>query len=268
MRRGYTKGLRYTIDLTKIADRANPRTVEAPFAGQFTEPTFIEWGDGTTTLVPITQTGEVSHTYPDGTGDNFTVVIRSATGHLPKIAFNQNPAAQSPSLNVSYATVSIDHFAGWLGNNSLANGSCIRTCYNVKYVDPRYLGSPKWNALAYAAGIISSVGSEMALEQPIESFCFDFTALVNASGLFSNCIHLTGNVWPEILATATLSVNFSYIFHRCVNLGGEPFVFWKADGSLDNDKFPSLVAGASAYTGTSEALRAKVPTSYGGTMTV
>ena len=107
MRRITPKGLVYTIDLSKIADRANPRTVEAPIYGGIQEPTIIEWGDGTSDTVT---TGSFpTHTYAEGTGNIFTVTLRSATGHLPDLILSQGDQynSTSPNANVTLAVIHV-----------------------------------------------------------------------------------------------------------------------------------------------------------------
>ena len=227
-------GLVYTIDLSKIADRENPRTVEAPIAGEIQTNAVIDWGDGTSET--ITSGTFQTHTYAAGAGDVFTIVIRNATGHLPLIYFSlDNSDTVNTNKSVTMAVTSIDHFSGWSGGSS-ARGipGAFRNTRNMAYIDPRLTGLPRWNDLRVLMRY-------SAIEQDGESFCFDF---------------------------ANYNTTFQASFYNAANLTGKPFVFWNSDGTLDTDRFPNLTTGLQCYTGCSAALRAQVPTAYGGTMTV
>lgn len=301
MRRGYTKGLRYTIDLSKIADRANPRRVEAPiYEAGYPEPVTIEWGDGTSEILNISSGKFPTHTYADGTGDVFTVKLRSATGKLPYIAFNGGQSSNIPSLiSLSTAVVSVDHYAGMMSLGSLVYGGYLyRNCANLKYVDTRLAGSYQWDNLYYFCGCHGS-GSPHAgeIEQPIESFCFDFstncTTLSGAfvrqlklksgipQGFFDRCGHIiyfnstfyscaVTSVPSDLLDKCTSVSDIGSLFRNNTDMTGAPYIFWKEDGSIDTDRFPDLTAekAADCYLGCSDAIRAQVPEAYGGTMTV
>ena len=255
-------GLVYTIDLSKIADRENPRTVEAPVGGEIQEPVVIEWGDGSSEVVS-SGTFPV-HTYTDGTGDVFTVTLRSATGHLPFCYFNTDGKDMEPTAAaITTALISIDHFAGWMGNNSLRSyGSGIRHTINLEYVDPRIVGLPKYSRLANAL-------QYSGIEQPLRSFCFDFVTQSDSfAATFYRCYGISGPMPSDLFDQHKLVTTFSQTFGYCSGLTGAPYIFWKADGSLDTDKFPILSTGTNAYMECSAAIRAQVPAVYGGTMTV
>ena len=162
------KGLVYTIDLSKIADRENPRTVEAPIRESVQEQTIIDWGDGESSIVNVGDTTYPSHTYAaEGV---YTVVMRSATGHLPLIVFYLDTGTAAATHNISYAVVSVDHFAGDTGNPNGTTGIVffLRRCINCTYTDTRILGLSKWTSISTSCFYTSS------LMQPVESFCFDF----------------------------------------------------------------------------------------------
>lgn len=260
------KGLVYTIDLTKIADRENPRTVEAAvfsttyFTGGYT----VDWGDGSSDT--YTTEAYPEHTYAEGAGDIFTVVIRSATGKLPFCKWlKANSAAEesNPSTAVTRAIVSFDHFAGSLPGTTVSLGAVFRGCRNLEYMDTRYVGY-------YAAStLVNACDNCNSLEQSAESFCFSFSSSVTGAGaLFNNCRKLQGELPADFLDGLTACAQFNNTFYYCQSLDGAPYVFWKADGSLDTDKFPSLTSAANCYSNCKNTLRAQVPTDYGGTMTV
>lgn len=251
-------GLVYTIDLSKIADRENPRTVEAPIRGSVIETTLIDWGDGQSSVVNVGDTTFPEHTYAaEGV---YTVTMRSATGQLPTINFYLDDGSAAATHNISYAVTSVDHFAGNSGGNSIiSNGFFLRRCINCKYTDTRFSGLAKWpshNSSYYFAS---------SLEQPVESFCFDFAT--NANGFYGvfYSTKITGSAAGLFDNTAIRTISDG--FRGCTGLT-EPFVFWKEDGTLDTDKFPDINAASGCYSGCSAAVRAQVPTAYGGTMTV
>ena len=64
------------------------------------------------------------------------------------------------------------------------------------------------------------------------------------------------------------TIRFNNAFYACTMLTGKAYVFWKADGSLDTDKFPNLIGGGGAYYNCFGLNLAEIPTAYGGTMTV
>ena len=260
------KGLVYTIDLSKIADRANPLVVEAPIRGEIQEPTIIEWGDGTSSTIQTTDSAYPAHTY--AAAGIYTVVIRSATGHIPFCAFNNTyDSASEPTYNITYAVISIDHVAGWLGADGFSSlpPYCTR-CLNLTYVDTRWAGQSRLDHM------FNMFQQCINLEQDIQSFCFDFCAARSASGfnaIFFNCVKLYGS--PEgLLDKSTEARSFANMFRYDTKLTPPPFSFWKADGSLNTDKYPYLTAnsGQNCYANTSAAMKAQVPTAYGGTMTV
>ena len=254
MRRGYTKGLRYTIDLSKIADRENPRTVEAPIPSQYQEAIIIDWGDGTSE----TFNSEINpaHTYA-GTGNVFTITIRSATGHLPRIVMNRTPA-----LNITKAIISIDHFAGFAGDGVFRDyaGHASETT-NLKYIDTRLPGQWNWRSLetAYIRSGIS---------QDIQSFCFDFlTSCTNFAQAFAYCSDLKGSLAGNAFDNCVSVKSFRLTFRECPGITA-PYIFWKSDGTLDTDKLPSLTDGTWCYYGCSSMDLSQIPSTYGGTMTV
>ena len=227
-------GLVYTIDLSKIADRANPRTVEAPISGEIQEPTVIDWGDGSSEVV--TNGTFPEHTYADGAGDVFTITIRSATGHLPFCYWaKETTNTDTPAGAFTFGTISIDHFAGWLGAQTARSyGSGIRNTRNLKYCDPRLPGLSRWTNLG---NLLSGSG----IEQSAGSICLDFV---------------------------TQNTTFQNAFRACASLTPPPYIFWTASGEVDTARFPSLAGWANCYAECAETLRAQVPTAYGGTMTV
>lgn len=332
-------GLVYTIDLSKIADRANPRTVEAPIGSGRTEDCYIDWGDGETGVISLNDPNFPSHIYAEGAGDIFTVVVRSATGKLPRIQFNTGQASTAePTSNISYAVKSIDHFAGAItGANNGASQYIARNCYNLEYIDTRLLSSEKWTSFYYA--LANSV-----IRQPLKSFCFayntnntdcqsifrntkvygDFprglfrglslvttfvscfqdcvditgvipsdtfsgdvsvtsffsaflgcaglteieeglfdsnTSATNISGIFLNCRGLE-SIPSGLFDNNTALTNVNGAFANCSNIGGEPYKFWEQSYAA------TISNTADCYIGCPAALRAQVPTAYGGTMTV
>lgn len=299
MRRGFSKGLRYTIDLSKIADRANPRTVEAPSMEYATEPYTVDWGDGVTDEFDTSSAGYPAHTYAEGAGDVFTVVIRSATGHLPMIRFRAYSSSGADIYAVTKAAVSIDHFAGESIEYNINTGSrTFANCSNLRYIDTRVVC--KADRLTFNQHLENCEN----LEQDIRTFCFDFcnvaapfVALFNSCGklfgtlprrffagaisasnmasVFVGCVSITGALPDDVIDYSPGITSIRYMFYRCTGITA-PFVFWNADGSLNADKYPALAdatatdsrATQDVYANCSAALRAQVPTAYGGTMTV
>ena len=284
-------GLVYTIDLTKIADRENPRTVEAPIFGNTANTPFtVDWGDGTSTNFAAGANTFPTHEYAQGAGDVFTVVIRSANGNLPRIGYIPGQAASNAN-NLTYAVTSVDHFGGQTGGGTtLTYNYVLFSAANVTYCDPRLAGQQNLNDLY-------KFFQNSGLNQPIESFCFDFAVLcsqytfatafsntkvygVITSGLFRHCalaeqfssafINCTGltAIAADAFDNCASITYLSQTFYGCSGIHGAPYIFWKADGSLDTDRFPNLTNGNNCYSGCSAALRAQVPTEYGGTMTV
>ena len=269
------KGLVFTVDLSKLADRELPegseltvdeyrRTVEAPIAGEIQELTYIDWGDGSApTILETTDSAFPTHTY-EAVGV-YTVKISSATGHLPLVTFairGSDAEGQAPTYNMTWALVSLDHFAGWSGGQSATSALAIcNGAKNLKYCAPRWVGQPRftnlWSLFKYCG----------ELEQNIQSFCFDFSQATVIQQTFTLCTKLTGS--PEGIFDALTGIEqFFAAFSSCTSLSPPPFVFWKADGSLDTDKFPNLTNANYAYSLCSAALRAQVPTAYGGTLTI
>lgn len=248
-------GLVYKIDLSKIANRENPRTVEAPIPSQYREAIIIDWGDGASE----TFNSEVypAHTYADGAGDTFTVVIRSATGHLPRIVMNRNPA-----LNLTTAIISIDHYAGFAGLEVFTNyGGYAGETTNLKYIDTRLPGQWNWASLD-AAHVRSGIS------QDIQSFCFDFlTSCTAFSQAFAYCSNLTGSLAGNAFDNCVSVKSLRLAFRECPGITA-PYIFWRADGTLDTDKLPSLTDGVWCYYGCSGMDLTQIPTAYGGTMTV
>ena len=284
-------GLVYTIDLSKIADRENARTVEAPGCESWQEPVWIDWGDGTSETY---SSGDwIEHTYAEGAGEVFTVVIRSATGHLPLIRFTpiDVQSTSGHTKNVSLAVTSIDHFNGLTGKPQTENlEGAFKYETNLTYIDTRFVGLWKWVRLR------AWFTSDAALTQPIESFCLHFATNLAANGIayaWQGCGvsgdmpkgFLDGQALLEHAVNAFRGTRITSIpadlfdkcvslkslnsaFHSCSRLIGTPYIFWKADGSIDNDKLPALTDGDGCYASCDESIRAQVPEAYGGTMTV
>lgn len=262
------KGLVYTIDLSKIADRENPRTVEAPIHGYYSEDIVIDWGDGTSENLAKNGSGlnngpqYPSHTYADGTGDKFTVVIRSVKGGVPVIYFNNTAYASNPERNVTYAVVSIDHYGAHCDAITTRNNVAKR-CYNLKYIDTRICGETTMNNAPFMCAM-------SGIQQPIESFCLDFAIGIQDFGsVFIGCTGLTGAI-PETFLNNCVSISgLAQIFSGCTRLTA-PYVFWDAAGEIDTAKFPNLVKSraAATYSGCTGMDLSQIPTHYGGTMTV
>ena len=261
-------GLVYKIDLSKIADRANPRTVENAIHAQTSAGGYtIDWGDGTTEVYAANSAVHPTHTYAEGAGDVFTVVIRSATGTIPRPQFCNslsNSENTNPTFNLTLAVVSIDHFAGWAGTQSSeGNNGYNYACKSLTYTDPRFFGLPRWRSARWAF-------KQSGITQPLASFCFDF-CVADGEYTYEHTFHsaqVSGDIPAGIFAQNTASKSFAATFYGCSALTGPPFVFWKEDGTLDTAKYPNLTTGASCYSACSAALRAQVPEAYGGTMTV
>lgn len=290
------KGLVFTVDLSKISDRENPRTVEAPISSstaQVQEPTLIEWGDGQTSVIDSSTALPLTHEYQ--TVGVYQVTMRSATGHLPYIRFSAGDGASAgsnPLFNVTLAVVSIDHFDGLIGNEQPKVGVyAARHAKNLTYMDPRFLGLHLWSSINLA------IRGGAELYQPVESFCFDFlTNCTSAQGVFYNCVklygsipagfmdglsgagnldsffascaNLTGGIPADMFDKCISATSFSNTFAGCYKLTPPPYIFWKEDGSLDTDKFPLLNSATNCYSNCSADMCAQVPEAYGGTMTV
>ena len=298
MRRVIPKGLVFTVDLSKLADRELPvgsemtvdeyrRTIEAPInvSSSYPEPVIIDWGDGSSEV--ISSGAWPTHTYAaDGV---YQIMVRSATGHFPNVRFCADNTANPPEKNVTLALTSVDHYAGDSGTQSFRRA--FQFTNNLQYVDARIIGQ---SGLTNIANLFVNSG----VAQPFESLCLSFcTNVLNASSAFSYCglygavsrgfldgladcstfnsafRSTTGLTYiPTDLFDKCVSVeSFSSVFRGCNNTAlTEPYVFWKEDGTINTDKFPSLTAenAADAYTACIPELRAKVPTAYGGTMTV
>lgn len=281
------KGLVYTIDLSKIADRANPRTVEAPISSAPVDGVIIDWGDGSAPQ-SVSSGSFPAHTYAEGTGDVFTVTLRSATGRIPDIAFSDSNNEQI-TYNLTLAVTSIDHFGGWIGaQTSRVFRYVLMNTLNLEYFDTRIFGQYTWTNLQRS---FNKCGSR----QPFRSLCFDFlnelgymyaafqdSALTGAlpdrmlankvittlTDAFRNCKGLT-SVPDNFLDNTTTITSLNGTFRLSDNTAfTEPFVFWKEDGSIDTDKYPSLNNTSNCYSGCNATLRAKVPEAHGGTMTV
>ncbi|MCR5360347.1 MAG: hypothetical protein K6E55_10735 [Thermoguttaceae bacterium] len=212
------KGLVYTIDLTKIADREFPRTVEVPFQQGYSEEIIIDWGDGTTPE-RVNSPGvneRPTHTYATGDGDVFKVVVRSNTGHLPIIfvpASLADAETSSPTYNISLALVAVDHCGGICGNGQNTN-SGFYASRNLKYVDARALIQPQAKRISY--GLYKT-----AVEQSIESFRLEFmTECLFQTFLFRECKGLTGNLWAGMLDAFSGLENFANFFAGCARITG------------------------------------------------
>jgi len=281
------KGLVFTIDLSKIADRENPRTIEAPLYNYAQEPIIIEWGDGEVSKLDVAQASNFpSHTYAEGAGEVFRVTVRSVTGHLPVIIFYNSSA----NLNITLAVTSVDHFAGWSGRTTPSGfASYAKNTSNLIYIDPRIIGLPTWNNT-------DGAHSYSGIEQPVESFCLDFmsqnkylgalfgntkvfgrvprgffknvTLMEQCHNSFANT-NISGEL-PEDLLDNNQNLNFiGSMFNGCTGLT-TPYIFWNQDGTIDTEKHPNLTANnaTNVYANCTSELRAQVPTAYGGTMTV
>lgn len=257
-------GLVYTIDLRKIADRANPRTVEAPISAvSGLKPTVIDWGDGTSETVTAASGSYPTHTYAEGAGDVFQVVMRNETGNFRPIRFKKT-ANSTIEQNIELACVSVDHFTGVQESISgtFSQHSMFRACANVRYVDPRVVASTSVTDSGYLLYNCEN------LDQPIESFYFGLMPyLTSLFTAFYGCRKIHGAPRADMLDGCYSIANLTQTFQNCVSLTS-PFVFWKDDGTLDTDRFPSLSTAPNCYYGCTADLRAQVPTDYGGTMTV
>ena len=209
MRRISPKGLVLTVDLSKIAGSANPRTVEAPLFSDYQEPFVIDWGDGTSSVVD-SFTQFPAHTY-SGTETVYRITIRSLNGRLP------NVRAYASNRNITAALVSVDYFNGSTGNyQTLNNTNCnFQNCSNVKYVDPRLCG--QWNI-----GNLASWFQTSGLSQPVESFCFDFCdSVTTISGLF-NGSKITGAIPPGLFDNCKSVTSVRNAFKGCSFLPPPP----------------------------------------------
>lgn len=241
------KGLVYTIDLSKIADRENPRTVEAPFAttANYRGPVIVDWGDGSEPDV-FTSGYFPPHEYEqEGV---YRVVIRAENGLLPPISFNthySSEAQTNPAKNITWAVTSIDHFAGMSWDNIIGIVVYCTGCKNLKYVDPRIIGMPNRTAAYWSVAYCPN------LEQPIGSFTCEFMQLtsINAlngmfaispklngelngrmfagqnppgsiSALFNGCSGITGSIPGELFSSFTQATGASSIFQNCSGLTG------------------------------------------------
>ena len=291
MRRVIPKGLVFTVDLSKLANRELPegsemtvdeyrRSIEAPISSGYREPTVIEWGDGTSDII----TGNVNrpaHTYAEGAGDVFTVVIRSATGHIPHILFSGD-ASDTATYNITLAVTSVDHFAGWSGSD--ASGSyyaAFRNTANLRYYDARLTSLPTRGTttrLFQRSGIdqIHPNTFEFCSENTNISMAFNtclnltdipaglFDNLPNVStinGLFSGCSYLTA-IPAGIFDNCISITDTDYAFNGCNRIGGAPYAFWNQSYAAN------ITSKANTYRNCSVALKAQVPEDYGGTMTV
>ena len=203
------KGLVYTIDLSKITDRENPRVVEAAIRDSIQEPTVIDWGDGSP-LETVSTGAFHEHTYAAGAGDVFTVVIRSATGHLPRCKFSadSNQNINPPTKNLTHAVTSIDHFAGWCGlaAGSAGNYMLMRTA-NLQYADPRYVCGAFWTSMSEACPY-------SGFRMSGDVFSFEFQSSTDFGYAFSNCRGLTGKT-PKLHDGVT---RLAYTFQSCIEL--------------------------------------------------
>lgn len=260
-----TKGLVYTIDLSKIADRENPRTVEAPLFNLWRDDVYIDWGDGTTErLAARNDNYYPAHTY-EGTENIYKIVIRNYNGNLPTITFCHSSDGwnvEEPTLNLTRAVVAVDHFAGIIGRGQL-NGMgnhIARKCINMEYLDPRLPGLYIWTN--YDSGFNSAI-----LNQPAASFCLSFATSAQTTTSLFRLTKINGDLPEDFLSTMAVNSSVVNMFYGCTELTS-PYIFWNTDGTIDNEKMPSLANGGGCYAGCSDALRAQVPTAYGGTMTV
>lgn len=280
------KGLVFTVDLSKLEGRENPRTVEAPIvtSGSYPEPIFVDWGDGSAPE-QISSGAWPSHEYAaEGV---YTITIRTVTGHLPDIMFTSNTSVdEEAEKGVTDAIVSVDHFSGWIGNQtSRIYRYVMMNTVNLKYFDARIFGQCTWTNLQRALDNCGSV-------QPFRSMCFDFcdslstlyVAFRNSkmtgplpnrmfancpvgsfSECFRGCLNLT-YIPNDLLGDTSTVTSMSGTFRGCSNPDlTDPFVFWKDDGTVDANRFPSLNVTSYCYTACNESLRAKVPEAYGGT---
>lgn len=307
MRRGYTKGLRYTIDLSKIADRANPRTVEAPIgSGSYPEPVIIDWGDGSAPEAKSSG-GYPEHTY--AAAGIYTVTIRSATGHLPPISptYSTNSSeTTNPTKNVTFAIISLDHFGGVSNTNTIF---CY-ACKNMTYLDTRFI------CQAHARSIVYALNGCVELEQPFESFGFEFVSATTATFLFRGCKKLNGGmkpgsfdnfasniqlstffsgcekleyITPGLFDFATQTPYLNNIFRDCKSLTSIPeglfdkcisaenvSTCFQGCSNIEGEPYKfweqsyagNITNSVNCYADCPAALRAQVPEAYGGTMTV
>lgn len=219
MRRGFTKGLRFTVDLSKITARENPRTIQLPVSttGNFPEPLIVDWGDGNVEVISSGGgTGWNTHTYAAGAGDVFTVVVRCATGHFPYVRFAMLVSNASddltPTHNITLAVTSVDHFAGvsTTANASTGvGGSLFKEAANVKHVDPRLVGQNDYTSLLHCF-------TRSGIEQPLESFCLHFcTKLTVITSAFfgTSATHVPGDLFRGLEEVTKANGVFAYCPH-------------------------------------------------------
>lgn len=253
-------GLVYTIDLSKIpADRENPRTVESPLVRGWVDPVYVDWGDGTTELLPVTTESNYSHTYPEGSGEVFTVVIRSVRGRIPHCYFSQDISqTQNPTFALTSALISIDHFAGMFGpgNPYTSYGFCANA-RNLEYIDTRVIGGTTVNDLTGTFRFCSK------LKMSMESFCFDFCAFGgnNFSNAFGLCIELTGAIPEGMFDNAVNCITVANMFSGCAKLTA-PYKFWESSYAA------AISSTSGCYNACTGMDLTQIPSAYGGTMTV
>ena len=228
------KGLVFTVDLSKLADRELPsgstqtleeyrRTVEAPVNGYYSEDIVIDWGDGSSnsysmvgsTVTSGNGTKYPAHTYADGTGNIFTVVIRSVSGGLPIIHFNDTAFASTPARNLTYAVVSIDHFGGTCARGvNTSRNNVAKKCTNLKYIDTRICGEAGTSSMPYMCAL-------SGIEQPLESFCFDFLSLASdCANVFNSCYYLTGSIPKRFFSGMVNLTSANAFLYDCRGLTG------------------------------------------------
>lgn len=228
-------GLVYKIDLSKIADRENPRMVEAPFNGQYVEPFVIDWGDGT--VIQYATASNITHDYASGAGDVITIIMRSTTGHLPLVKFGN-----AQTSKISAATISIEHFGGETGSGNVSYSNAFAYTENLTYIDTRLACNTKWTNLDTAFR-----GS--GISQDIESFCFDFmTNCQFFSSVFHDCSGLTGSIPQDLFKHNTNVTTFANCFRGCSGLTGSiPADLFKYNTAVMS--FASCFYGCSGLTG-------------------
>ncbi len=207
--RSIVKGLVYTIDLSKIADRENPRTVEAPFKlNAYTEPVIVDWGDGTSET--MTSGAFPVHTYAEGIGDVFRVTVRNSTGHIPEMSFSNDQNA-TVVHNLTLAVTSVDHFGGWTGGATVGLANAFRNTANLQFCDPHISGVA--NSTSF-----SNVFSGSGISQPLHALNFEFcTQATYFSSCFNGCVNAIGST-PKLPESA---IGIISAFQGCVNLDGE-----------------------------------------------
>lgn len=288
--RSIVKGLVYTIDLTKLADRELPsgstqtleeyrRTVEAPVSG-YREPFVIEWGDGTSNTYTST-VNLPTHTYANNAGNVFQVIVRSVSGRMPGLPFSGD-STDTPEKKITVAVTGIDHFAGTIGADTVRSYyGAFRNTVNLRYYDARMTALPTWNAMTR---VFQNSGIEQ-IEPNAFEFCSENTNLSSAfqgcthltaipAGLFDNqpnvntinavfsgCTHLTA-IPAGLFDNCVSLINTDYAFNSCSRIAGEPYAFWNQSYAAN------ITTKSNTYRNCSGALKAQVPEDYGGTMTV